>query len=305
MGSSRTGRKIATASPDEDQAAADEPGLVTWHAGIRVGPYTPQIDAQLGARAARGPYSQMFGGASVLPMLDVDRVLWTGFGGQFAVGGTIGYLQKTAHAFVDGSLPSDPMRPRSAGAENSFHLIPFALTATYRLTYLDDNYGIPVVPYLRGGLAYYVWWAKAPDGNFSKVCSDVLADGARLREQQGARRLVRRPGLARHRDPRRADRRAGRPVDAPERDSTTCRVLLRALAREGRRLRLVDQARGRRQHLVRRRRLRILIASQLTAAAAGVPGVAAQLSGPASQISSGRRRIGKSRRWIPCYGGQA
>ena len=42
---------------------------------------------------------------------------------------------------------------RSPGDENTFRLIPLALTATYRFTWLDDEYGIPVVPYVRGGLA--------------------------------------------------------------------------------------------------------------------------------------------------------
>lgn len=154
---------------NENQAAADDPGLVTWHAGIRVGPYIPDIDKQFGMEP--GPYQQMFGGYRVLPMLDVDRILWAGFG-QVGVGGTIGYMQKTAHAFVMGSDPANPKRPTERGARNTFALIPFALTATYRFTWLDDSYGIPLVPYVRGGLSYYVWWVKAPNGSFAQVCKD-------------------------------------------------------------------------------------------------------------------------------------
>src|SRR6185503_7805675 len=92
--------------------------------------------------------------------------------GQLAVGGTIGYMQKTAFAYKDGTNPSDPFRPRSSASENKFRLIPFALTATYRATQLDDLYGIPLVPYLRGGLAYYVWWMKGPSGDTSEICKD-------------------------------------------------------------------------------------------------------------------------------------
>jgi hypothetical protein len=142
---------------------------VDWHAGVRLGPYTPGIDAQLGG-GKPGPYAQMFGGYSLLPMLDVDRVVWRPFGHQLAVGGTVGYLNKTAHAYVNGSLPTDPNRMRSPGDENTFRLIPFALTATYRLTYLDDQWGVPVVPYARAGLAYYAWWVKAPNGGNAFVC---------------------------------------------------------------------------------------------------------------------------------------
>lgn len=154
---------------DQNQEQPDEPGLVRWHVGIRIGPYVPDIDKQFGGKP--GPYEQMFGNFRLLPMLDVDRIIWSGFG-QVGVGGTIGYLQRTARAFAVDSKPTDANRERDPNARNSFHLIPFALTATYRFTYLDDEYGIPLVPYVRGGLSYYVWWMAAPDGNFSIACND-------------------------------------------------------------------------------------------------------------------------------------
>jgi len=154
--------------PDEQtQVAPDDPSLVTWLVGFRVGPYTPQIDRHYASKP--GPYEQMFGGYHMMAMLDVDRVLWTGFG-QVAVGVSLGYLQKTARAFTIDSMPSDPDRAR-ASDENKFALIPTALTATYRFTMLDDDYGIPVVPYVRAGLAYYVWWVSDSNG-ISTVCKD-------------------------------------------------------------------------------------------------------------------------------------
>lgn len=151
-----------------DDSDSDSDTDVKWQAGIRVGPYVPDIDKQFGA--SPGPYEDMFGGYQVLPMLDVDRMLWTGFG-QLGVGGSIGYMQKTARAWVDGSVPGDPDRMRSAGDKNTFRLIPLALTATYRLTYLDDEYGIPLVPYVRGGLAYYIWSVRT-NGETAKACWD-------------------------------------------------------------------------------------------------------------------------------------
>jgi hypothetical protein len=160
---------------DKNQALADAPGLVRWHVGIRVGPYIPDIDKQFGGTKP-GPYEQMFGNNfRLLPMLDVDRIVWSGFG-QVGVGLSIGYLSRNARAFEMGSDPADPMRPRDLNARNSFHLIPMALTATYRFTWFDDEYGVPLVPYVRGGLSYYAWWMKAPSGNFSVVCKDGSTD---------------------------------------------------------------------------------------------------------------------------------
>ncbi|MEO8841063.1 MAG: MXAN_2562 family outer membrane beta-barrel protein [Kofleriaceae bacterium] len=157
-----------TTGENMDAPLADVATDVKWHAGIRVGPYTPAIDSQSATRnsAGQGPYEAMYGGYQILPMLDVDRFLWTGFG-ELGVGLSIGYMGKTAHAYTMGSDPNSPTRERSPGDETSFKLVPLQLTATYRLTYLDDEYGIPIVPYVRGGLGYYIWWATAPDGSFS------------------------------------------------------------------------------------------------------------------------------------------
>jgi hypothetical protein len=155
---------------DEESQAVDQEteGLVKWHVGIRIGPYTPNIDDQLGMDP--GPYEQMFGGSQWLPMLDVDRILWRGFG-QLGIGGSIGYMQKTANAWLDGSSPDDPMRPRSPGNENTFRLMPLVLSGVYRFTWLDDEFGIPIVPYVRGGIGYYLWWITT-NGDTSETCFD-------------------------------------------------------------------------------------------------------------------------------------
>jgi hypothetical protein len=176
-----------------DESLVDIPD-VTWHAGIRLGPYIPDIDLQAGENAitGKGPYEAMFGdywlrdsnGAlkkheravwQVLPMLDLDRVLWDGWG-QVTVGGSIGYMQKSAYAYLDGTTEDQPMRERSKASRNTFRLIPMAAMIGYRFTLLDDLYGIPVVPYVRGGLSYYAWWIKSPNGNVSKICEEMRAD---------------------------------------------------------------------------------------------------------------------------------
>jgi len=152
---------------EPNQAPADDAAIIKWHAGIRVGPYLPDIDKQLGMDP--GPYKQMFGGAQLLPMFDLDRILWTGFG-QLGVGGSVGYMQKSANTFADSSSPSDVDRIRASADTNTFRLIPLALTATYRLTWFDDQYGVPLVPYVRGGLSYYLWWISTTDGSLAQVC---------------------------------------------------------------------------------------------------------------------------------------
>lgn len=150
----------AEASPTESK----------WILGVRAGPYTPGIDKQLGG-AGKGPYKEMFGGYAIVPMVDFDRVLWNRFG-QITAGVSVGFLRRTADAFAIDSPPGDPHRKRVPGATNSFTLIPFALLAGYRFTVLDENYSIPLVPYVRAGIAYYPWWVTAPAGGFAEICDD-------------------------------------------------------------------------------------------------------------------------------------
>ncbi len=158
--------------PDPDASVFDEIPVVNWHVGVRGGPYVPQIDAQLGVyNNGKGPYEAMFGGYSIMPMLDVDRVLWRRVG-QLGIGLSAGYMGKSAHAWADGTSPTDPNRMRSSGDTNKFRLIPLTVSAVYRFTYLDDEYGIPLVPYARAGLAYYIWWISAPSGDFASVCQN-------------------------------------------------------------------------------------------------------------------------------------
>jgi hypothetical protein len=173
----------------DDNTTAGEPDDVTWHVGIRVGPYVPGIDAQLGVKNAdgKGPYQAMFGGYEILPMLDVDRVLWRRVG-QLGVGVSVGYMGKSGHAYKTDPTTGMTTTEPSPGDTTGFHLIPLAVSAVYRFTYLDDEYGIPIFPYARAGLAYYVWWITAPSGDFAQVCknggmppcSENTADGASL-----------------------------------------------------------------------------------------------------------------------------
>jgi len=175
-------------SNESEELPPGDPGRVNWHAGVRLGPYTPQIDAQLNMPSGdfAGPYEQMFGGWTLLPMVDVERFFLKRFG-QLGAGITLGYMGKKAHAWQSGSDPNDPNRPRAAGDENSFRLIPIQLNAIYRLSYLDDEWGVPLVPYAKIGVAYYVWWVTAPNGDFAQACSDgSMSDGCQMTTAAGA-----------------------------------------------------------------------------------------------------------------------
>ncbi|MBK9070817.1 MAG: hypothetical protein IPL79_07445 [Myxococcales bacterium] len=165
---------------DEGSEDYDDPSIdpVTWRVGLKVGPYVPGIDAQLGDEP--GPYESMFGTGGVMPVLDVERIIFRR-AGHVAIAGNIGFFSTTANAWRQGSSPTDPDRPRASSDSNSFRLMPMSIGVSYRLTQLHEQWKIPLVPYARGGVAYYLWWIKAPNGDVARIeGADDKALGASL-----------------------------------------------------------------------------------------------------------------------------
>ena len=142
--------------------------------GFRVGPYFPSIDSRF---PETKPYETTFDkGKSILPMADVFYVFTTRYG-QFGGGLSGGYFTVDAPSFV-ATEPNVPgqLPPRTVDNRTRFNLVPLEATAIYRLTQLADNVGVPLVPYVRGGLGYYVWWTTQPDGDVSEVCPPAGGD---------------------------------------------------------------------------------------------------------------------------------
>jgi len=166
LGGTATAQSFAPYWEDETEIEDSAgPSEVKWHVGIKLGPYVPAIDDQLGDSV----YKDMFGGYNLMPMIDVERFfLWPA--GQLGAGISIGFLSKTANAYEEGS------RDRAPGDKTSFRLLPITANVVYRYTALDDEYGIPLVPYARAGVAYYPWWILAPDGDVAEVFQDGNGD---------------------------------------------------------------------------------------------------------------------------------
>lgn len=150
-----------------------------WNVGIKLGPYTPDVDSELDA--SPGPYERMYGGAALMGMLQVERFLAWPLG-QLGVALTLGYASKSANAFVicepgeDECMDEGGIPPRAEGDKTSFRLIPASIGGIYRFTMLDDEWHVPLVPYARLGLSYYLWWITAPDGSVARAPTDDCPD---------------------------------------------------------------------------------------------------------------------------------
>lgn len=138
------------------QQAAAQPveSAITGELEIKFGEYAPAIDEALGASGT--PYATIFGsGGGFYFEIEYDHFLWREFG-SLAVGFSFGYssvegkgLLSTGEASVD---------------DTSLNMLPLRTSLVYRFDLLEKEYSIPLVPYMKAGLDYYLWWINSAAG---------------------------------------------------------------------------------------------------------------------------------------------
>jgi hypothetical protein len=149
-----------------------------WNFEVKFGPYFPEVDNEF-MGSGSGPFETVFGdNEQLMTFLSIDRFLLFP-AGQFGVTASVGFSNQSARAFkVDSNGNPIPFRDgrfeRSEGDKTKFRLIPTSIGAVYRFTKLDDDFGIPVIPYAKAGLSYYLWWFSDPAGNTSETPSIAI-----------------------------------------------------------------------------------------------------------------------------------
>ncbi len=111
-----------------------------------------------------------------MTQLEFDYQVWQRFG-SLGVALGLGYFTKSGRAFVctSGSgVGCTPDFEQPSGDETSLSLLPLSLLAVYRFDLLALQTRIPLVPYVKFGLTYTLWWINK--GN-DKV-SDATIDGS-------------------------------------------------------------------------------------------------------------------------------
>ncbi len=155
------------------------PKHVYWNLEMKLGPYLPNIDSEFDlAPGEVGPYEAVFRDKkAIMGIVELQRfLLWPA--GQLGVTASIGVMGRSANSFqtaADGTPVVDPSTGeyvRSPGDKTRFRMIPTSVGAVYRFTQLDEKVGIPLVPYGKLGLSYYLWWIRRPDGSLASVQKD-------------------------------------------------------------------------------------------------------------------------------------
>jgi hypothetical protein len=168
---------------------------------LKFTPYTPHIDQSKGLNKGATPFADLFNKQD--PIASTDPKACAGVGraapcyisgnkgkqppyrllstvefdyqilhkawGNLGVGLTTGFYRRTTHSFQlnnDGSPCVVPYCTRS-GDQTGLNILPLSALVIYRYDTLANRYHIPIVPYVKAGLAYYVWWVNDGGGILS------------------------------------------------------------------------------------------------------------------------------------------
>ena len=126
---------------------------------FRGGPYFAKIDQETGL--ANNPFVSFFG-EGPLPYLEVGFE-WLFFKDM----GSLGLGVSVGVSWAEG-LALRPDGSQDPNNTTAFWMIPLRLELIYRMDYFANRYRFPLVPYIRGGLAYHIWLATDSAGALAK-----------------------------------------------------------------------------------------------------------------------------------------
>jgi len=118
---------------------------------VRIGSYTPDIDSEFGPQDEK-PFDKIFGGDSALMLgLELDSQVWHGFGSA-GLFGIVSYGYVSGKGIAAGGTKSSD--------DTTMSFLPLTAGVVYRFDVAAVNLGIPIVPVVKGGLSYTVWWIR-------------------------------------------------------------------------------------------------------------------------------------------------
>ncbi len=118
---------------------------------LKFGPYMPNVDDEPGLTTP--VYANTFNDKSMfLAVLELDYQFWHPPGVSLGVGASVGFMQSYAKSTVEGDTGQD------TSDYTVLNVIPMALMFVVRVDILADKFNVPLVPYGKIGLNWYVWW---------------------------------------------------------------------------------------------------------------------------------------------------
>lgn len=142
---------------------------------FKLGPYLPEIDNPYDGPGF-GPYATIFGRTdkngkavkqplpALMPVVAFEYQ-FVYLGGPLAIGTQVGFYRDKANALF---LEPPSSQLRSKADKVTFGMVPISLLVIYRFELGADFFKVPLVPYMKAGLAYAFWWMKDGAGEIAR-----------------------------------------------------------------------------------------------------------------------------------------
>ncbi len=144
---------------------AEPTGPLGFGFEFKGGPYLPDMGRAGGGSDGNTAFVRIFGSeANALYQLAFDVQVYRGFG-TAGIGGSFGFMQFVGKGVFGVS-------ENKSLDTTVFNILPLTLVAFYRFDWLADHSPVPLVPYVRGGLAYDFWWVTNGTGHVSRFRGD-------------------------------------------------------------------------------------------------------------------------------------
>lgn len=144
---------------------------------LKLGPYAPNIDAEFDGSAT--PFKDLFQSPTGLFLAgELDVEVWRPFG-TLAVGLGLGWYGKSAKALVDtgdDTTPASDLLDRSEG-DTTINVLPVSVLAIYRADFLWEEWGVPLIPFVKFGVNYSFWWITKGNGDVAKFGDETARGG--------------------------------------------------------------------------------------------------------------------------------
>jgi hypothetical protein len=121
---------------------------------LKFGPYKPNVDDEPGLDSR--VYENTFNNKSMfLTVIEIDYQFWHPPGVSLGIGASVGFMQASAKSTLQEGSPGGSTDTSDYTVLN---VIPMALMLVVRVDILADKFNVPLVPYGKIGLNWYVWW---------------------------------------------------------------------------------------------------------------------------------------------------
>jgi hypothetical protein len=153
---------------------------------LKFGSYSPHIDASPGLNG-KHPFADLFNPQGtygqppgrLLTSIEFDVQFLHKFG-SLGAGLSVGYYRRTTHAFqyldLQGTQCMVPNCVRS-GDITALNMLPVEALLVYRFDVMALRWRVPLVPYLKIGMAYYFWWIENGTGGIAKAFTNPTMPG--------------------------------------------------------------------------------------------------------------------------------